>query len=226
MAQLLENLNTLREQMRTIMEQIGRTPGQRLNEAGLKLKAEAERGLEPLQAFQASGEAERIVAARAQAALAWAQRQPDAPAPAGAEPTDMPGIPAVPHARQDGLPPLAWLLGTQDVATRTLAACAAAGALGVVALATVEVPRRHVRAEALQQIRTVPAGDHEAIMAAAERFLQARTLDWSDPRSGEVREAYAKAFTEWFASLERTDTDLARERIARYRRLAIEGDPS
>ncbi|WP_426409761.1 hypothetical protein [Bradyrhizobium ganzhouense] len=74
MSQLFEAMNQLQAQVRDVNEQLRRSGNMRLNEKGLRMKSEAERGFGPLELYVKSGELEQVTAARyrASARKLWA----------------------------------------------------------------------------------------------------------------------------------------------------------
>ena len=131
-------------------------------------------------------------------------------------------IPHVAPAPRDREPWAHRCFGTQHRGTRAFGALAAACAVAVAGLSVVERQNRQTRDSALEQLRT-PGLAPEAAMAAAERFLQARTPAWTDLRQDEVLDAYAKAFAQWSAAIEDPTTADARARLARYRAASARG---
>lgn len=129
-----------------------------------------------------------------------------------------PGQPA-----RDYFPPLlAWLFGRQDKEPRALLGGALLFTVLVGAVSVQELAGRRVRDEAVARIRQ-PGATNETIIREAERFLQARTLNWNDPREEEVHDAYAAAFTNWFVNTEAPTSAAARQRIGQYKKLVSEG---
>lgn len=85
----------------------------------------------------------------------------------------------------------------------------------------VELPNRRIRDSAFEQLRqAVQAADDFATLVAAEGFLGAPPLQAADPRQERVLDAYARAFSIWFANLAEPLGDTAQGRIQSYKKFA------
>jgi hypothetical protein len=118
-----------------------------------------------------------------------------------------------------------WLFGRQDASTKAFVACASAILAVTLVASAIELPRQYVREGALAQIRAAdPSKDYERVIAASVRFLGAKGIFGSDPRRDEVLDAYARAFTAWFANVDAPDAQATQQRVAQYRALTRVGD--
>jgi hypothetical protein len=79
---------------------------------------------------------------------------------------------------------------------------------------------RRIRDATFAQLQqAASSADHEAVLQAAERFLEAPPQQGQDPRREQVLKRYREAFTSWFVGLTGDLDDDARRRIERYRAL-------
>jgi hypothetical protein len=84
-----------------------------------------------------------------------------------------------------------------------------------------EVPNRRIRDTSFEQLRlAVQAANDGAALDAAERFLGAPPLQDADLRQEKVLDAYARAFSIWFANLAEPLGETAQARIQNYRKFA------
>ena len=150
------------------------------DESDLAAAVAALPGLPPLDT---QAVARFVLALRGEAVAAnAAQVRPDTPSIA---PT-----PAAPE-RGEALERLGhWLLGRQDAGTKVFAAAASAVLVATLATSAIDLTRLHARDAALAQIRASdPGRDYERVIAASERFLDAKASLWSDSRTDEVLNA-------------------------------------
>lgn len=222
--QVVDIMKNLREQNQRIEERLAQQSNSYRTAEGIRIKAQAERGFGPVNAFLESEACKRLVAIRDGLPRQYPDNNAGFVHPLPAFDNIAPLAPAQATARKRDIPFSYWLLSARAWPVKIMAAAALLLSLAAAGATLAETWRADARDKAFDAILSMVDNggpvDFPALSEQAREFLGHAPLLSSDQRTGYVKAIYADALVDWLATHpEASEADVA-EQMEQYEAIA------